>query len=244
MVREEVVAGDLPLYAVPGWRERFGVVAGVTGRGLDLGLWTRDPVVEVMNRWRAFRRSEPGLPATVLGTQVHGPAVAWHDAPAAGWLQVDGVDGHGTVAAGARLCVTIADCIPIYLVAPRQGAVALLHSGWRGTAAGILARGVELLVARTGARAPELVMHCGVGICGACYEVGREVMDGCGAAAAGPGPWHLDLRERLAEQGSALGIGEITVSGWCSAHDREQFYSHRASAGCDGRMVAYLGRPT
>jgi copper oxidase (laccase) domain-containing protein len=122
--------------------------------------------------------------------------------------------------------------------------VALLHSGWRGTAAGILARGVELLVARTGARAPELVMHCGVGICGACYEVGREVMDGCGAAAAGPGPWHLDLRERLAEQGSALGIGEITVSGWCSAHDREQFYSHRASAGCDGRMVAYLGRPT
>jgi copper oxidase (laccase) domain-containing protein len=35
----------------------------------------------------------------------------------------------------------------------------------------------------------------------------------------------------------------VTVSGWCSAHDRPSFYSHRASGGTDGRMVAYVGMP-
>ena len=30
-------------------------------------------------------------------------------------------------------------------------------------------------------------------------------MQGCGAPADGPGPWHLDLRERLAAQAAGLG---------------------------------------
>ena len=40
------------------------------------------------------------------------------------------------------------------------------------------------------------------------------------------------------------GLEQITVSSWCSAHDRPRFYSHRASGGSDGRMVAYLGIPS
>ena len=42
------------------------------------------------------------------------------------------------------LTVTVADCIPVYLAVPGRG-VALLHAGWRGTAHGILARGVAAL---------------------------------------------------------------------------------------------------
>jgi hypothetical protein len=120
-------------------------------------------------------------------------------------------------------------------------AVALLHAGWRGTAGGILGRGVEQLRGRTGCSSPDIVMHCGVGICGPCYEVGPEVMQGCGAPTEGPGPWHLDLRERLSDQAQRLGLTQATTSGWCSAHDRASFYSHRASGGRDGRMVAYIG---
>jgi copper oxidase (laccase) domain-containing protein len=86
-------------------------------------------------------------------------------------------------------------------------------------------------------------MHCGVGICGRCYEVGAEVVRGVGLAAEGAGPWHIDLRDRLAEQAGALGLRDVTTSAWCSAGDREHFYSHRASKGRDGRMVAYLGIP-
>lgn len=245
-LREQRIAGEVPRYELGEWRERFGVTAGVTGRGdgpgagFDLGLWTAQPVGEVMRRWRAFRHAEAGFEATVLGHQVHRADVAWHDA-ARGWVQIDGVDGHATALTGVMLTVTIADCIPVYLIAPERRAIALLHSGWRGTAAGILARGVALLEARAGAAAGEILMHAGVGICGPCYEVGSEVVEGVGLEASGPGPWHVDLRARLAAQARQLGLGACSVSGWCSAHDASHFYSHRRSGGTDGRMVAYLG---
>src|SRR5256885_12266873 len=65
---EVPLPGPVPLWEVPGWRERFGVVAGITGRGsdlsepFDLGLWTTQPVGKVMSRWRAFRAALPEFP--------------------------------------------------------------------------------------------------------------------------------------------------------------------------------------
>lgn len=247
-IREVRLPGPIPRFEIPEWRERFGVVAGITGRGegegrgFDLGLWTDAPVGEVMSRWRAFRRAEDGFQAVVLGNQVHQTRVATHQA-ATGWVQIEGVDGHVTARGGLLLTVTVADCIPVYLVDPVAGAVGLLHSGWRGTAGGMLAAGVAALVQGCGAAVENMAMHCGVGICGRCYEVGSEVMSGCGLAHTGPGPWHADLREILVDQGRQLGVRSISTSQWCSGHDRGLFYSHRASGGVDGRMVAYLGRP-
>jgi YfiH family protein len=239
------VTGPIPRFEIPGWRERYAVVAGITGRGFDpgrgfdLGLWSKEPIGEVMSRWLAFRRALSGFHAVALGYQMHGVELMRLDA-GRGWIQVDGIDGWITTAPGVLLTVTVADCVPVYLVVPGR-AVALLHAGWRGTAGRILARGVERLKAETGGRNSEIVMHCGVAICGACYEVGSEVMQGCGTTAEGDGPWHIDLRERLAAEASELGLTSISSSAWCSAHDSTSFYSHRASRGTDGRMVAYIG---
>ncbi|HEV8455384.1 MAG TPA: polyphenol oxidase family protein [Gemmatimonadales bacterium] len=245
IVRETPIPGAIPRFEIPGWGERYGVIAGITARGadpdrgFDLGLWSKEPVGEVMSRWLAFRRVLPGFHAVALGNQMHGVELMSLDA-GRGWIQVDGIDGWITTAPGILLTVTIADCVPVYLVAPGRG-VALLHAGWRGTAGRILARGIERLKAETGCLEAEIVMHCGVAICGACYEVGSEVMLGCGAPAEGDGPWHLDLRERLVADASELGLTSISSSTWCSAHNRTSFYSHRASQGTDGRMAAYIG---
>jgi copper oxidase (laccase) domain-containing protein len=243
-LREIPLAGEVPRFEVPGWRERYGLIAGITGRGagtghgFDLGLWGSQPVGDVMRRWRALRQAETCLRATALGTQVHGDRVQWHEPGAIGWIQVDDVDGHATDRSGLMLTVTVADCIPVYLAAPSHGGLAILHAGWRGTAAGILTRGVETLASRLRCEPYELVMHCGVGICGGCYQVGREVMEGLGQPAEGDGPWNVDLRAVLAGQARRLGI---TETDWCSSHDAGHFYSHRRSQGGDGRMAAYLG---
>lgn len=243
---EEAVQGAVPRLELAAWRE-LGLVAGITGRGeaggrgYDLGLWTAAPVGEVMGRWRAFRGSLPGAEAVALGNQIHGVEVMTIGA-ARGWVQVEGIDGWVTTTPGTYLAVTVADCVPVYLAVPARG-VALLHAGWRGTAAGILRTGIEQLLLASGAEPSDILMHCGVGICGGCYEVGSEVMAACGLPHPGAGPWHADLRAVLADQAGALGIERITVSVWCSAHDRDRFYSHRASRGADGRMVAYLGMP-
>jgi purine-nucleoside/S-methyl-5'-thioadenosine phosphorylase / adenosine deaminase len=219
-------------------------VAGITGRGtgtdrFDLGLRTGEAVGEVMERWRQVRRAEPGFHATVFANQVHGSDVAWHR-EAAGWMILEGFDGHASSRPGVLLTVSVADCIPLYLVDPVARVIALLHAGWRGTAAGILTRGVELLIAH-GASLDCLLLHCGVGICGRCYEVGREVMEACGRPAPGAGPWHIDLREVLLAQARRIGLEQLSSSAFCSAHDSELFFSHRRSRGADGRMVAYLG---
>jgi polyphenol oxidase len=225
------------------------VVAGITGRGaepgrgFDLGLWSDAPITETMSRWLAFRRATPAFDAVVLGNQVHGTVVERVHA-ARGWVQVDGVDGWVTTTPGILLTVTIADCIPVYLTVPGRG-VALLHAGWRGVAGGILGRGLAGLLEASDAAASDVLMHCGVGICGQCYEVGSEVLIGCGVEPVGDGPWHLDLRSHLAGEAERLGLRTVSVSPWCSGHDRSFFYSHRASRGADGRMVAYLGlRPS
>lgn len=246
-VLREAPAGDsaVPRMELAEWAERYDVVAGITtrGSGFSLGLWSEENVGQVMSRWRAVgaavRARFPGL---VLAHQIHGMVVQWHAQATAGWLILDGIDGHATGAHGLLLTVTVADCVPVYLTVPERRVVALLHAGWRGTVGRILERGVEVLKREASVRASDIIMHCGVGICGQCYEVGSEVLTQFSGRAE-PGPGRLDLRAVLAQQAQALGLGQITQSPWCSAHDRAQFFSHRASGGRDGRMIAYAGMP-
>jgi len=222
------------------WAQRYGLLAGITTRPLSLGLWSDEPVGQVIGRWRAFRATFGArFPSIVLSHQVHGTDVHWHDGLPEGWLILDGIDGHATADRGTLLTVTVADCIPVYLTVPQKGAVALLHAGWRGTADGILEQCVELLKWRGFAKSSDIVMHCGVGICGRCYEVGSEVAVQFGLT----GTVMLDLRAILTQQARKLGIAEVSVSAWGSGEERGRFYAHRGSRGRAGPMVAYLGRP-
>jgi hypothetical protein len=233
---------SVPRLELAEWRERFGVIAGITTReqGFDLGLWGEGTASDALARWRAFRLAfQPSFRVSLTSHQVHGTDVRWHDdAEGRGWTLQENVDGHATPAAGILLTVTVADCVPVYLAAPEHGVVALLHAGWRGVAGGILRSGVALLERQRRLRPHDLVMHCGVSICGRCYEVGQDV-----ALRFGESARTVDLRAILAGQAAELGIRDVTISPWCSAHDRDRFFSHRASGGRDGRMAAYIGRP-
>ncbi len=228
VIRETPLPDErVPRMEVPGWRERYGVVAGITTRGtpaepFDFGLTSHVPVTRVMAQWAGFRGAEPGFPLVTLGRQVHGAEIAWHEG-GRGWLQLDGVDGHATAAPGILMTVTVADCTPVYLLDPSRGAMALLHAGWRGASSRILERAVRLLAGRAGTAAGDIVMHCGVSICGKCYEVGSEVFDAFGSPVPAGGKGPLDVREQLAGQAAALGIGQVSVSCWCSGHDAGTF---------------------
>jgi len=247
-VRERRVAGSPPRYAIADWEERFGVTAGITGRGspsgpgFDLGLQSDLPAARVMANWSELRAAIPGFEGVVQGHQVHGVEVRWHER-VAGWLRLDGVDGHATATPGLLLTVTVADCIPVYLVAPSRRALALVHAGWRGAAAGILGRAVGQLARHARVEPSDIVVHCGVGVCGDCYQVGPEVLEAFGVRGDLPGPWNIDIRERLKDEATDLGVSEITLSDWCTVHDADRFFSFRQAAGVGGRMVAYLGYP-
>ncbi len=238
-------SGGFERYELEAWRGAYGVAAGVTARSPnpDLSL-AGEPVPEsVRERWLQLSRAAgEGFHTVVVGRQVHGARLQVTREATAGLSVLEGVDGHLTDRPGLLLAVTVADCVPVYLLEPERGVLGLLHAGWRGIAGGVFETGVGALCELAECTPGSVVMHCGVSVCGSCYEVGPEVVEAVAGERPGA-PGRLDLRDVLRIRAQALGIGRVTMSSWCSVHDHDRFHSHRASAGAPGRMAAYLGRP-
>lgn len=215
-----------------------GVLAWTTTRADgSYGLGSDEPVGEVMERWARLQDGLAALRIDRLATahQVHGAAVERHDAGWRGWLRRRDVDGHVTTSPGTALAVTIADCTPVFVAHP-GGAVAVLHAGWRGTAARILDVGLDALETM-GFPADECIVHLGPSICGPCYEVGPEVLSAVsGVPAIGKG--QLDVREVLQEQAWRRGVNQMSVSSACTRCHADRFFSHRG--GDSGRQLGVI----
>jgi YfiH family protein len=239
--------GGVPLWQHAEWTDRFpwlsqgitGASVGDAGDPFDLALFGEAPTRGVMERWRALGRAV-GIERIVHGKQVHGAVLRVHGESAPGLSVSPDTDGHLTRVPGILLTVSVADCVPISLVAPDRRAIALLHGGWRGVAAGILERGIEMLTQRLGARLDDLHAHFGPSICGDCYEVGPEVHRGLGLSDPG-GNEPVDLRAVLAERavGAGLRRERLTTSTRCTKCAASPFFSHRG--GRAERQVAVLG---
>ncbi len=248
-VRDERIPGELPIYRQPEWAARFPwLVQGTTARGegdaFDLRLFGATPVGEVIDRWLRLRQAL-GVSRAAHARQVHGSDILLHGAGPPGLLVSERYDGHASTHPDLLLTVSVADCVPISLVAPHARAIAMLHGGWRGVAAGILERGVALVRHLSGADAAGLFLHLGPSICGRCYEVGPEVFHALGLPVP-ERPTPVDLRAALAERATRLGIptGQISISGFCTRcgdgadAGSSPFFSHRG--GCVERQLGFL----
>lgn len=224
----------------------IGVEAFTTTRAAgDYGLGDGEPPAEAVARWHALQAELAEMaPRLASARQIHGAKVLEHGEGSAvgaggvgdhGWTRHDGADGHLTLAAGVACAVTVADCVPVFIAHP-SGAVALLHAGWRGTAARIVEKGIGRLV-DLGFDATDLRVHFGPAICGRCYQVGPDVFEQLTG-------WqtirnrNVDLRALLAEQAKEMGVRHLSASAHCTRCDNDRFFSHRA--GDAGRQVAVI----
>ena len=207
---------------------------------LDFGLFTGAPAGAAMQRWELLAEGT-GCGSVVHARQVHGCEIALHGATPPGLLLVPPCDGHATRQPGTLLAVSVADCVPIFVVAPRVRAVMLLHAGWRGVASGILEAGLAMLESRLGAHAPDTHIHMGPAICGRCYEVGGEVHEALGLPRPAFPALPVDLRRVLADRALASGAdpAHVTISTFCTRCADTPFFSHRG--GDAGRQIAVLG---
>ncbi len=176
----------------------------------------------------------------VHARQVHGSTVRFHRETSPGLHLAEACDGHATADEGVTLAVTTADCVPVFLVDPERKAVALLHAGWRGAAAGILERGLNVLGERVGSTPRDVSVHLGPAICGACYEVGPKVFDALGLEVPS-GPQGIDLRRHLAQRAIAneITVESISISSHCTRCGGVRLFSHRG--GHRQRQAAFLG---
>lgn len=235
---------SVPALVHGGWATELPwLVQGTTTRGapaneFDLGLFGGgSPNDLVHERWNRLLAAT-GMRAAVHARQVHEADVRLHGETSAGLSIVSPCDGHVTSEAGLLLAVTTADCVPIFVVDPEERAVAVLHAGWRGTAAGVLERGLAVVLGGSDARG--LRVHLGPAICGDCYEVGPEVFEALGEPVPSIAAM-LDLRDVLARRALEAGVdaSNVTVSDHCTRCTGSGLFSHRG--GDRGRQVGYLG---
>lgn len=89
----------------------------------------------------------------------------------------DEVDGVYTDQPGTVMWVKFADCTPVVLYDPKNHALAIVHSGWRGTVKRISEKALRKMSDRFGTQAEDVIAYVGPSIGQDDYEVGPEVYD-------------------------------------------------------------------
>ena len=150
------------------------------------------------------------------------------------------------------LAIQVADCVPLLVADRRSGAVAGVHAGWRGTAAGAAPAAVAALGREFGALPEDLVVAQGPSIGACCYVVGPELVEAFEAGGFGrwidrwfrevEGQIRLDLwmanRDQLIEAG--IREDDIHQPGLCTASHPQWFASYRRDGPGTGRIAAVI----
>ena len=219
---------------------RNGGVSGAPFDSLNLGILTDDERGAVIeNRRRLAAALEIDGARVAMVRQVHGADLTAHvdDRVPPHFLKPgeppEEADGHLTDVQGLPMLVLVADCLPVAMAGP--GGLAMLHCGWRGLAAGIIADAAE----RIGAT--DAVVGPGIGPC--CFEVGEEVFEAF--ADLGPGLREgrkLDLWQVARRQLGRAGVDRVESADICTFCDEGDFFSHRRDSGNTGRQagIAWL----
>lgn len=243
---------------------RFETLAGQ--RGIDHAVFTRlgghsappfaslnvgatvgdDPAAVLENRRAVF--AEMGLSPDDVVTcyQVHSANVAPVGTRHGGQV-LPATDGLMS-AEGVALFLRFADCVPIVLYDPVRHAAALVHAGWRGTAARIAAVGVARMAEHYGSRPGDILACLGPSIGPCCYRVGDDFLHAMAAEWPEAGNYILrrngahyaDLWEMNRRQLVDAGVAQVEVARICTACRKDEFFSHRGDGGRTGRFAAIV----
>ncbi|MDQ6767046.1 MAG: peptidoglycan editing factor PgeF [Candidatus Eremiobacteraeota bacterium] len=185
--------------------------------------------------------------------QVHGSIVV--EARADDGVPID-ADGLWSASSGLILTVKAADCAPIWFADMASKRFALVHAGWRGVAAGIVAAAVDAL-AGAGSKIEDLAVAVGPHLGPCCFEVGPEVADSFktidGAMLAAErlttprrrdDSMVLDLAAAIRADLSDVGVRDhqVFVATACTRCHPALFHSYRRNGSGGPLMVAIAAR--
>ena len=229
-----MIRWDAPPGYVVAFTTREGGVSEGPYASLNLGLRTGDDTARVAeNRRRACSELGADPARLAFNRQRHSSSIlrAEPDAP--------GRDGDGlwTDEPGVPLLALTADCLPVAIASTNgRRALAVVHAGWRGLAAGVVESAVEAL----GSGPAAAVIGPAIGPC--CYEVGPEV-----AARFDPDLIRdgiLDLWSAGERALRRAGVDHVDRFDLCTRCRDDLFFSHRRQGrvrGVQGVIGALAG---
>lgn len=235
---------------------RLGGVSPYPSEDLNLAGSGEDTDANIAENRRRFLALFPGAYRLAVVWQVHGDSIRIvENADEAADIANERADGLASSLPAMLLGIKTADCVPVLLGDPATGAFAAVHAGWRGTADSIVRKAVELMQARFGSRAEDLV--CAIGPSASCrtYEIGADVIDAFDSAFPGhqlirtsrPGHGYIDLPKSNLEQLAAAGVPKASIynSDLCTLERTDLFFSYRKEKslhGKTGRLMSVIGR--
>jgi len=207
-----------------------------------------DPATVEANHLAIYRALGISEQAVVTVRQVHGERVM-AVSPGDGGKSLGEADALISNVPGLVLLLRFADCVPVFLYAPRENAVGLVHAGWQGTAQEIAAKAAQAMISTYGCRPEEILAGIGPAIGPCCFDVGTDVLRAIQGKAWAEevlttredGKTYMDLWRANALQLQGVGLRQIEHSCMCTACLLEEFYSHRAERGHTGRFAALIG---
>jgi YfiH family protein len=239
---------------------RHGGVSGGAHESLNLGLHVGDdPLCVIENRKRAAHAFGVDLESVVFAEQVHGAGatVVGQAERGRGTLGMDdaipSTDILVTSALHTTLAILVADCVPLALLDPEAHVLAVVHAGWRGTAAQASRRALEAMYL-LGAQPKRVVAFIGPGVHPARYQVDDDVHQALACAVAphalaeevalpgGGGRWHVDLMAANHQQLVLAGVAPTRIFNCGVTTADDDYFSDRATRPC-GRF-ALLARLT
>ncbi|MCX7970310.1 MAG: peptidoglycan editing factor PgeF [Negativicutes bacterium] len=254
----QVAIASFPGLAAAGFRHGLTLRRGGHSRGrfagCNMGLHVGDDQQTVVaNRQAVCRVLGWQFDRLVTARQVHGTTVAVVDGRAAGRGAADycqalpDTDGLVSLTPDLPLMLCFADCVPVFIVDGQLRVAAVVHAGWRGSLANIVAQALAA-IAGLGGDASHWRAAIGPAICGGCYFVSNGLarqFDQAGyrdAVAGRAGRFRVDLAKVIRLQLLAGGLTDdrIELAGVCTAEQTADWYSHRAGGGCTGRLAALI----
>lgn len=237
------------MWHAPDWALPGGVHAAYTDRvggdslppfdGFNLGAHVGDDAAAVAaNRQRLMQGLELQQPIQWL-EQVHGTDVV--SLPEVAALPV--ADAACTSQTGIACAVMTADCLPVLLCNEEGTQVAAAHAGWRGLCDGVL----ESVLAEFDCPGASIRAWIGPAIGPQAFEVGGEVrqqfirVDAQAAVAfeARGDRYLADLPLLARQRLNRLGVNRVTLSGLCTYHHPDRFFSYRRDGRC-GRQASLI----
>ncbi|MDD7267614.1 MAG: peptidoglycan editing factor PgeF [Lachnospiraceae bacterium] len=247
---------------VCGCSTRLGGVSTGALSSLNLSYSRGDAPERVLENYKRLGRAVGFLPERfVIGAQNHGVHVHVVTETDAGngvttENRLADTDALVTEVPGLLLCVSVADCVPLYFYDPLKRVVGIAHAGWRGTVFGIADQVVKTMYERFGCQAQHLRAAIGPSISQSAYEVDSAVLRALGEQCS-----HIDYETALQRQNKdsehalldlwqvnrlrlmAAGVPseQITVGGVCTRQNSRFLFSHRATAGQRGNLNGFIG---
>ncbi|MBO4372654.1 MAG: laccase domain-containing protein [Bacteroidales bacterium] len=139
---------------------------------------------------------------------------------------------------GLCLITRSADCVPILMYAPKQKAIAAIHSGREGCRLGAAPKAAEILHKEFGAAYSDILVGIGPHICKNCYTVDKECADAYNSRQyyapdivqpAENGQFTIDMKKTIISDLMHMGVpmSNIEQSNLCTKHHAPSFFSAR-----------------